>query len=296
MRWKPLDWLALRASASRGFRAPSLSENSASTMISYGSVIDPYDPDLPNSRQNPTFFTVGNTNLEPEKTRSYNLGAVFTPTRDTVLSIDWYQIKLDNLIGAGNTTAIVQGNNPADVIRDGRGKLQAVYNRYQNLTALETSGIDVDFSQRWRTDGWGDFTLSSAYTHVLEYKRPNAAGGPLLDYAGSNRGGALPADRATTRAAWSNDAFDANLTWYYTSGYDQVSAAALQAEVDAYNQFDLYLGWSGLERLTVYAKVENLLDEAPPHDASFPGVRAPYDFGQYDLRGRYFRIGFDVRF
>jgi len=296
LRWKALDWLALRASASRGFRAPSLSENSASTMISYGSVIDPYDPDLPNSRQNPTFFTVGNTNLEPEKTRSYNLGAVFTPTRDTVLSIDWYQIKLDNLIGTGNTTAIVQANDPADVIRDGRGKLQAVYNRYQNLTALETSGIDVDFSQRWRTGDWGVFTLSSAYTHVLEYKRPNAAGGPLLDYAGSNRGGTLPADKATTRVAWSNDALDANLTWYYTSGYDQISAAALQSEVDAYNQFDLYLGWSGLERLTVYAKVENLLDEAPPIDASFPGVRAPYDFGQYDLRGRYFRIGFDVRF
>ena len=95
-------------------------------MISYGSVIDPYDPDLPNSRQSPTFFTVGNTDLEPEKTRSYNLGVVFTPTRDTALSIDWYQIKLDNLIGTGNTTAIVQGNNPADVIRDPRGKLQAV--------------------------------------------------------------------------------------------------------------------------------------------------------------------------
>lgn len=296
VRWKPLDWLALRASASRGFRAPSLSENSASTMISYGSVIDPYDPDLPNSRQNPTFFTVGNTNLEPEKTRSYNLGLVFTPTRDTALSIDWYQIKLDNLIGTGNTTAIVQGNDPADVIRDGRGKLLAVYNRYQNLTALETSGIDVDFSQRWRTDGRGDFILSGAYTHVLEYRRPNAAGGPLLDYAGSNRGPTLPAHKATTRAAWSKGAFDANLTWYYTSGYDQISAAALQSEVDAYSQFDLYVGWSGFDRVTLYAKVENLLDEEPPHDASFPGVRAPYDFGQYDLRGRYFRVGFDVRF
>jgi iron complex outermembrane recepter protein len=296
VRWKPLDWLALRASASRGFRAPSLSENSASTMISYGSVIDPYDPDLPNSRQSPTFFTVGNTNLEPEKTRSYNLGVVFTPTRDTALSIDWYQIKLDNLIGTGNTTAIVQGNNPADVIRDPRGKLQAVYNRYRNLSALETSGIDVDFSQRWRTEDWGTFTASSAYTHLLEYKRPNAAGGPLLDYAGSNRGATLPAHKATTRLAWNRDVFDANLTWYYTSGYDQVPVVGGQSRVDAYHQFDLYAAWSGLERVTLYAKIENLLDEAPPHDASFPGVRAPYDFGQYDLRGRYFRVGFDVRF
>ena len=29
---------------------------------------------------------------------------------------------------------------------------------------------------------------------------------------------------------------------------------------------------------------------------SFPGVRAPYDFSQYDLRGRYYTVGFDYRF
>ena len=29
---------------------------------------------------------------------------------------------------------------------------------------------------------------------------------------------------------------------------------------------------------------------------SFPGIRAPYDFSQYDLRGRYFTVGFDYRF
>ena len=296
LRWKLHDKLAVRASASRGFRAPSLSENSASTMISYGSVIDPYDPDLPNSRQSPTFFTVGNTNLEPEETKSLNFGAVFTPTRSSVISADWYQIKLDNLIGTNNITTVVQNNNPADVIRDSRGKLQAVYNRYQNLTSLETSGIDVDISHRWATDNWGDFTASSAYTHVLEYKRPNTVGGPILDYAGTNRGATLPADKATTRLGWSRNAFNANLTWYYTSGYDQATVIAGQASIDAYNQFDAYLGWAVSDKISLYAKIENLFDEAPPHDASFPGVRAPYDFGQYDLRGRYFRIGFDASF
>jgi iron complex outermembrane recepter protein len=46
----------------------------------------------------------------------------------------------------------------------------------------------------------------------------------------------------------------------------------------------------------VYAKVQNLADKTPPYDASFPGIRAPYDFSQYDLRGRYFTLGFDYRF
>ena len=296
LRWQALDTLLVRASASRGFRAPSLSENSASTNIAYGSVVDPYDPDVPNSRQNPTFFTVGNTDLDPERTRSYNLGVVFSPWADTSLSVDWYKVELDNLVGTGNTTTIVQENDPANVVRDERGKLVAVYNRYQNLSELKTSGLDAELRQRWRTDAAGDFTLSSVYTHVLEYRRPATVGGPLVDYAGSNRGPSLPRNKATTTLGWEIGDFDTGLTWYRTGGYDQVPVVGGQTRVDAHDQFDLYAGWSGIDGLTLYAKVENLLDEEPPHDASFPGVRAPYDFTQYDLRGRYFQVGFDYRF
>ncbi|PVM82902.1 TonB-dependent receptor plug domain-containing protein [Caulobacter endophyticus] len=295
VRWRPNDTVTLRASASRGFRAPSLSENSASTNISYGTVVDPYDPDLPGSRQSPTFFTVGNTDLDPERTRSFNVGAVFTPLRGSLISIDWYKIKLSNLVGTGNTTSIVQGNNPVDVIRDSRGKLVAVYNRYQNLTELTTSGLDIELGQKLSTEAYGDFTVSTAYTHVFDYRRPVTPGGALVNYAGNNRGAVLPADKATTRLGWRISDLDANLTWYHTSGYDLIPAVAGQSRVGAYDQVDLYVGWSGFEKVTIYAKVENVFDEAPPHDANFPGIRAPYDFSQYDLRGRYFQVGFDYR-
>ena len=293
VRWRPNDLVTVRASASRGFRAPSLSENASSTNISYGSVTDPYDPDLPNSRQNPTFFTVGNTELEPERTRSFNVGVVLTPRRGSLISIDWYKIKLSNLVGTGNTTSIVQANNPADVIRDARGKLVAVYNRYQNLTELSTSGLDIEISQKLPTQRFGDFTVSTAYTHVYDYRRPVTPGGVLVNYAGNNRGAVLPADKATTRLGWALSDIDANLTWYHTAGYDLIPNVAGQSRVDAYNQVDAYLGYSGFKRFTLYAKVENIFNETPPHDANFPGIRAPYDFSQYDLRGRYFQVGFD---
>ncbi|MBD9437222.1 TonB-dependent receptor [Pseudoxanthomonas sp. PXM03] len=295
LRWQPFDALLLRAAASRGFRAPSLSENAASTNISYGSVVDPHDPDVPGSRQNPTFFTVGNTNLDPERTHSYNAGFVLSPWADTSLSVDWYRIELDNLIGTGNSATIVQENDPANVIRDARGKLLAVYNRYQNLTELKTSGIDVELRQRWRTTAAGEFGISSAYTHVLEYRRQNTVGGPLVDYAGNNLSFTLPRNKATTTADWNFRDFTTALTWYHTGGYAQTRSTA-QSRVDGYDQFDLYFAWSGLDKLTLYAKVQNLLDEEPPYDASFPGIRAPYDFSQYDLRGRYFSVGFDYRF
>ena len=298
LRWQALDTLLVRASASRGFRAPSLSENSASTNISYGSVVDPYDPDIAGSRQSPTFFTVGNTDLDPERTKSYNVGFVVSPWADTSLSLDWYRIELDNLIGTNNATTIVQANDPADVIRDARGKLVAVYNRYQNLISLQTSGLDAELNQTFRT-GAGDVSIASVYTHVLDYSRPQVVGGPLVDYAGSNLGPSLPRNKLTARLGWSISNFETALTWYRTGGYDQkasTAATAVQSRVDAFDQLDLYAGWSGIEGLTLYAKVDNVLDEEPPHDASFPGIRAPYDFSQYDLRGRYFQVGFDYRF
>jgi iron complex outermembrane receptor protein len=300
LRWQPFDVLAVRAAASRGFRAPSLSENSASTNISYGSVIDPFDPDVPGSRQNPTFFTVGNGDLDPERTHSYNLGVVLSPWSGGSLSVDWYRIDLDNLVGTNNTATLVQNNRPEDVVRDSRGKLVAVYNRYQNLSELTTSGFDVELHQRWQTAAAGEFGVTSAYTHVRDYRRPTIIGGPLVDYAGNNLGVSfsLPRNKATTTFEWNIADFKTAVTWYHIGGYDQkasTAATAVQSRVDAYEQFDLYLGWSGVTNLTLYTKFENLLDEEPPYDASFPGIRAPYDFTQYDLRGPSFLVGIDYR-
>ncbi len=299
LRWQPLDGLLVRAAASRGFRAPSLSENSASTNIAYGSVVDPHDPDVPGSRQTPTFFTVGNRTLDPERTRSFNAGVVLSPWANTSLSVDYYRVRLDNLIGSGNTTTLVAENDPASVLRDARGKLLAVYNRYQNLSELQTSGIDVELRQRWSSASAGDFGLSSALTYVIDYRRPQVIDGPLVDYAGSNLGPSLPDIKATTTLDWTLGDWRTALTWYYTGGYDQegsVAAKAVQKDVASYSQFDLYLGYTGIDRLSLYAKVQNIGNRQPPHDATFPGVRAPYDFSQYDLRGRYYTVGFDYRF
>jgi len=168
------------------------------------------------------------------------------------------------------------------------------------LSELTTSGFDVELRQRWWTQNLGEFGFSSVFTHVHDYRRPQTTGGPLVDYAGSNLGASfsLPRNKATTTFDWNIADFRTAVTWYHTGGYDQKASAAassVQSRVDSYEQFDLYLGWSGLPNVTVYTKVENLFDELPPYDASFPGIRAPYDFTQYDLRGRAFLIGVDYQ-
>lgn len=151
------------------------------------------------------------------------------------------------------------------------------------------------------TDEGGLDTQRARFLGGIGDRRPQTTGGRLVDYAGSNLGASfsLPQNKATTTLEWNIASVRTALTWYHTGGYDQKAstvATAVQSRVDAYEQFDLYTGWSSdSDNLTVYAKFENLFDEQPPYDASFPGIRAPYDFTQYDLRGRAFLIGLDYR-
>lgn len=305
-RWQPLSQLLFRGAVSRGFRAPHLGETGDASSIGTATVRDPYHPVAANTAVRPTVFSYGSNDLEPERVKSYNLGTVIALDRNTSLSLDYYRIELSNLIGRGDATAIVAANNPADVVRDADGYLVAVYNRTQNLTELKTSGFDVQLSHRIDTAAAGRFNLNSALTYVREYRRQNVAGGPLVDYAGSNGfQTALPDLKATTELAWEREDWSASLTWYHTAGYRQRQITpgvnGVADKVDDYNQFDLYLGYRGFERLNLYAKVANLTDRMPPYDpsgytSSALSQRAPYEVAHYDLLGRYVTVGFSYDF
>lgn len=305
-RWQPFDALLLRGAFSRGFRAPHLGEAGNSSSIGTATVRDPYDPITPNAAIRPTVFTYGSEDLKPERVKSYNLGTVYALDSNTSISLDYYKIELSNLIGRDDPTAVVTANNSSDVVRDANGRLVAIYNRTKNLTELKTSGFDVQLSRRFATESAGQFNVSSALTYVRDYRRQNVAGGPLVDYAGTNGyQTALPDLKATTQLDWNYNDWNTSLTWYHTAGYDQKQITpgvnGVASKVDAYNQFDLYLGYRGFDRLTLYAKVANIANKLPPYDpsgytSSAVSQRAPYEVAHYDLIGRYITVGFNYTF
>lgn len=305
-RWQPIDQLLFRGAFSRGFRAPHLGESGNSSSIGTATVRDPYDPVTANAAVRPTVFTYGSDNLKPERVKSYNFGTVYAIDSDTSLSVDYYRIELSNLIGRDDPTAVVTANNSADVVRDASGRLVAIYNRTKNLTALKTSGFDVQLSRRVATERAGLFNVSSALTYVRDYRRQNIAGGPLVDYAGTNGyQTALPDLKATTQLDWNYNDWNAALTWYYTAGYKQQQLTpgvnGVAGKVGSYNQFDAYLGYRGFDKLNLYLKVANLANKMPPYDpsgytSSALSQRAPYEVAQYDLLGRYVTVGFSYDF
>jgi iron complex outermembrane recepter protein len=286
-RYQAAAWLLLRGSASRGFRAPSLPEITKSSAVSYDLLLDPKDPLEPNKPHSVTSIVAANKNLQPERSDNFNLGFVLSPTSDSSIGVDYYNIKQSGLIGTQSGDDILANENrdPSKIVRDDKGRITTLYRQYANLGDRETSGLDLDLRQRFRSKDYGNLTLSSQISHVLRFAQPLSDGAPLTDGAGSNQFGSIPKWRAVSDATWEIGAWSTTLTWNYVGGYDQANPSAGDTikYVDKFNTFDLTASWKLAKDTTLTAKVLNLSNTRPPWDSSTDF----FDHTQADPRGRF---------
>lgn len=188
------DRFALRASASTGFRAPSLAQQfyayTSSLYYGEGNSLG-LPPGIYSTGLVPATSAVGQLlgaqALKPEKSRNLTVGAVWNPTDAWSLSVDLYQIHIDDRITLSSNLAT---NTPAvQQYLAAHGVTDANYAGiayFTNAVDTRTRGIDVVGTYRWEFAGGGklDATLSwnrnlNKVTHV----KPNP---PVLDELGLN--------------------------------------------------------------------------------------------------------------
>lgn len=142
--FKATDDLLLRASASTGFRAPSLQQvYFSSTFTDFVSGV-PMDVVLaPNGGK--VANAAGIPKLHEEKSKSYTLGATWTPTKAISLTADLYHIQIDNrIVLSGRFDA---DNYPAlGAILQNLGVGQAQF--FVNSVDTRTRGLDLTASHR----------------------------------------------------------------------------------------------------------------------------------------------------
>lgn len=314
LRWQPSKAVLVRASAGTGFRAPSLSDlhrpttyGTASSFltdpqcVAEGYTIDECTDQWPVERRS-------NPNLKPEKSRQFSLGMVFEPTASVTLSVDYFDIRIKDVISTLGEQVIVESPekyNGRYIVRDADGIIETLILQKENQGQLQTSGLDLGANWRGRPGPYGRFGASLQGTWVLQYDRQF---GPLEPMR-SNLGVFLNdqvIQRWRHRVAldWDFGAFGLTLANQYSSGYtdqnttyDPVSNELLPARrVKAYSLWDLTGSWSVNRQFKLRAGILNLANTAPPFSNQAYYFLAGYDPTHTDPRGRSLYVSVNYKF
>ncbi|MCS0581497.1 TonB-dependent receptor [Massilia pinisoli] len=147
--FKATDDVLLRASASTGFRAPSLQQVYFSSTFTDFVAGVPTDVVLaPNGGR--VANAAGIPKLHEEKSKSYTLGTTWTPTKNVSVTADLYRIQIDNrIVLSGRFDA---DNYPAlGAILQNLGVGQAQF--FVNSVDTRTQGLDLTASHRTSLGG-----------------------------------------------------------------------------------------------------------------------------------------------
>lgn len=214
------DAVALRGTIASGFRAPSLAQQNyqaVTTNITNGVAFEAGTfPAAGAAAQ-----ALGADPLQAETSLSYSTGLVIQPTDNVYLTIDAYQIKIDDRIVLSSNIPLT-GNQAAQDLLAGLGITGVTSARYFN-NAIDTRTEGVDVVGNWSIPlSASSLNLTASYNYnktKVTRVAPNPAAlealGADLERMGRDERGRIeegfPRDKFALTANWKLDQWDFNL-------------------------------------------------------------------------------------
>lgn len=252
VKFKPIPEVLLRGTFSKGFRVPSFNE--AFGLPTTGYVTRTVDCDTfvtfcaahnnnayAKNQYSLGLTQTGNPNLEPEKSTSFTAGVVLEPIRNVAFSVDFYHIKIKNLIvGVTDTSAAEEeyyANNgvvnipgitvipgvPDPDFPNALPLLGFIQSSYKNASSQSVSGIDFginasyDLTENLSLVSQLDASYTLKYKLIDEFGTPYRYDGTLSPCNITSCSGA-----PKWRGSWQNTLTykdtSLTLTAYYTKG------------------------------------------------------------------------------
>lgn len=319
LEWQPAPGLNIRATRSRDIRAPTLYDlyqGQTATISGYTDYLTGTNGQILN-------VSKGNPDLKPEVARNITIGATYQPTfaRNLSLSFDYFDVKIDNAIGAvsGLTTSVEKlciasgGTSPlcALVVRPNPITDTSAANaptlnikQNENIAKLYARGFVVGFDYALdatrlseRLDG--SASLHVQWTHEPVLKNQSLPGAVTTNAAGT---ALAPVDRIATTFGYKLHAVSAAVTSRYFSGFHYSADPTLivaQPSSKPYIQTDFNLAYDFEVRSHAMSAFININNAFNVHgglyeaSSSNPGLiypAAPFA----DEIGRYFTFGIRV--
>jgi iron complex outermembrane receptor protein len=257
-------------------------------------------------------ITQGNPNLKPEKSKSFNVGAVFAHDwggHTFSIEGDYHDIKIKDAISALDpgvtlTNCAVAGDpvSCALVVRTAKGFVNSINATLQNLASIRTRAFDLSLSYRTPETGFGRFGLTGNGSWLLKYKiveRNGAIGDFVIDRRGTERGSpdqAYPKFKGNGTVDWALGGFAASVTGRYIAHVTEIGLGGVPFPNGSVTNvlgsrfyIDSQLNWRLPvfdERLMLTVGGNNLTDKDPP--GCFSCSINNFDPTTYDIPGRFF--------
>lgn len=330
LEWRPLDSLLVRGSAATSFRAPDLHYVFAGPSGAYYSLTDYYlcrsrQPDVPYADCDYDGVSVkgtrrGNRLLDSETGKSFTYGFVWSPLPEFDLSVDYYDIRLDNAItdrdldeilskeadcrlGRTEGGTVVDINSPtcqqvlALVSRNPEsaavqpGQINGANTYPINAAALRNSGIDATLNYRLETARLGDFRFRFNYTGVLKYTYQQFPGDSDLNIR-DDRGYNNLRSKVSGSVGWS---YGPVTTTLFGQRYGSLPKSDQSGRYGPSMTYNLSADYRINDRTRLSLAVNNIRNTAPHRDST-NSVYPYYDQFQFDPIGRQYFLEFAYRF
>lgn len=345
LRWQVTDEFLLRTTFAEGFRAPAIGELFGSAARADLQISDPCSIGLGGtpprgSASNcaalgvPTGYqqansqisvtTGGNPDLEPERSRSFSAGFVWSPGFASGASwsdrldfeVTFYRHDLEGAIQAIDAqtqldlcVATLEAQYCDGITRASTGGINGFNNRLVNLGYIKTDGWDVDLSWALPETAAGRFRIAWQNTFVTRYEAVGAGGtrqprAPGIEVNDS----AIPEWTSTATLDWRQGNWNASWSLRHVDELSEDCGDAVAFPVcsdpatgtntlAATTYHDVQLGYrfGWMKGLQLTAGLNNVFDEDPPIclSCSLNG----YDPSTYDIPGgRFWYLRADLKF
>ncbi|TXH93452.1 MAG: TonB-dependent receptor [Rheinheimera sp.] len=340
--WTPVDDWKIRASYNRAVRAPNVGELFAPQTNGLWNGVDPcankagggapsanaeqcartgvtaaqYGKITPSLAGQYNGLFGGNPDLKPEVADTMSFGIVGQPLDNLNLSIDYWDIKLDEVIGNVSAQLTVDqciATGAAafcdNIKRAPNGSLWIGSNAYVqatniNLASRHWRGIDVSSNYEQEVFGGkltvkmiGSISMKKEYVELPGVVAPGAtydcSGNVSVDCF------AQPKWRHTLSASYTTgDWWSATAKWRYFGkvDYEGTTDLLIPNGISAQSYLDLVGSFDVNDHVSLLAGVNNVLDKEPPMVGLTLSTNANTVSGYYDTLGRYLHASVTVRF
>ncbi len=317
-KYRPWDPIMFRGSYNTGFRVPAFNQIFNGVTISPNpgnTLVDPTlcpqgttaGPQPGCAAITPESTSGGNLNLGPETSEQYSVGVVIQPSSRISLSVDYWNIAVDNTIGTITIPQLLAniGAFPDRIVRT-NGIITGVDLRTGNFGSRRTEGLEI--MARGAVDAAGGVIAAGLDgTYLLDKREKLLPNLPYKDLIGifTFTGDLGLKWKHNAFISYQNDDVSFTFSQIFRNGYKNQALPGSAARPDFNPRVDNYIIYNasisliGIPGFKLTAGVKNIFDKDPPFAITYDsntGAGSSWEPRVADPRGRSFTVAVETKF